>query len=37
MAIELRVPEVGESITDVEIGDWLKSAGDEVKKDEPVG
>jgi 2-oxoglutarate dehydrogenase E2 component (dihydrolipoamide succinyltransferase) len=36
MSIELRVPEVGESITEVEIGDWLKSAGDEVTKDEPV-
>src|SRR5215467_8845318 len=36
MSIELRVPEVGESITEVEIGDWLKSAGDEVKKNEPV-
>src|SRR5215469_7098470 len=36
MPIELRVPEVGESITEVEIGDWLKAAGDEVKKDDPV-
>lgn len=36
MAIELKVPEVGESITEVEIGDWLKSAGEEVRKDEPV-
>jgi 2-oxoglutarate dehydrogenase E2 component (dihydrolipoamide succinyltransferase) len=36
MPIELRVPEVGESITEVEIGDWLKSVGDNVRKDEPV-
>ncbi|HZR20407.1 MAG TPA: 2-oxoglutarate dehydrogenase complex dihydrolipoyllysine-residue succinyltransferase [Verrucomicrobiae bacterium] len=36
MAIELKVPEVGESITEVEIGGWLKSAGEAVRKDEPV-
>jgi 2-oxoglutarate dehydrogenase E2 component (dihydrolipoamide succinyltransferase) len=36
MAIELKVPEVGESITEVEIGGWLKSAGELVRKDEPV-
>jgi 2-oxoglutarate dehydrogenase E2 component (dihydrolipoamide succinyltransferase) len=36
MAIELKVPEVGESITEVEIGEWLKSAGQPVRKDEPV-
>jgi 2-oxoglutarate dehydrogenase E2 component (dihydrolipoamide succinyltransferase) len=36
MAIELKVPEVGESITEVEIGAWLKSAGQTVRKDEPV-
>jgi 2-oxoglutarate dehydrogenase E2 component (dihydrolipoamide succinyltransferase) len=36
MAIELKVPEVGESITEVEIGAWLKSAGESVRKDEPV-
>src|SRR5437867_2356153 len=36
MATELRVPEVGESITEVEIGDWLKRKGDTVQKDEPV-
>ena len=34
MAIELKVPEVGESITEVEIGDWLKTKGDHVEKDE---
>jgi 2-oxoglutarate dehydrogenase E2 component (dihydrolipoamide succinyltransferase) len=36
MPIELRIPEVGESVTEVEIGDWLKNAGDPVRKDEPV-
>src|SRR2546426_10831270 len=36
MAIELKVPAVGESITEVEIGDWLRAKGDTVKKDEPV-
>ena len=30
MAVELRVPEVGESITEVEIGDWLKGEGERV-------
>jgi 2-oxoglutarate dehydrogenase E2 component (dihydrolipoamide succinyltransferase) len=36
MPIELRVPAVGESITEVEIGGWLKKKGDPVAKDEPV-
>jgi len=36
MAIELKIPEVGESITEVEIGEWLKGKGDSVAKDEPV-
>src|SRR6266404_5961386 len=36
MAIELKIPEVGESITEVEIGGWLKNKGDAVQKDEPV-
>jgi 2-oxoglutarate dehydrogenase E2 component (dihydrolipoamide succinyltransferase) len=36
MAIELKVPEIGESITEVEIGDWLKQQGEAVKKDDPV-
>ena len=36
MQIELKVPSVGESITEVEIGDWLKGEGDTVSKDENV-
>jgi 2-oxoglutarate dehydrogenase E2 component (dihydrolipoamide succinyltransferase) len=36
MAVELKVPEVGESITEVEIGEWLKSKGDHVARDETV-
>jgi len=36
MAIELKIPEVGESIAEVEIGGWLKRQGEQVKKDEPV-
>ena len=34
MPVELKVPSVGESITEVQIGEWLKSVGDHVKKDE---
>jgi len=36
MSIELKVPTVGESITEVEIGTWLKKPGDRVEKDEPI-
>jgi len=36
MQIELKVPSVGESITEVEIGEWLKSEGEPVSKDENV-
>ncbi len=36
MPTELIVPEVGESITEVEIGQWLKAEGDPVAKDEPL-
>ena len=36
MAIELVVPAVGESITEVEIGSWLKASGDYVEKDEAI-
>jgi 2-oxoglutarate dehydrogenase E2 component (dihydrolipoamide succinyltransferase) len=34
MSIELKVPPVGESITEVQIGDWLKPEGSAVAKDE---
>src|SRR5580765_3335997 len=36
MTLELKVPVVGESITEVEIGGWLKKQGEVVQKDEPV-
>src|SRR5207237_489062 len=36
MAVELVVPSVGESISEVEIGDWLKNPGESVDQDEPV-
>jgi 2-oxoglutarate dehydrogenase E2 component (dihydrolipoamide succinyltransferase) len=36
MSIELKVPTVGESITEVQIGQWLKQPGDSVAADEPV-
>jgi 2-oxoglutarate dehydrogenase E2 component (dihydrolipoamide succinyltransferase) len=36
MPVDLIVPEVGESITEVEIGQWLKQEGDAVAKDEPL-
>ncbi len=36
MSIELTVPTVGESINEVFIGEWLKSVGDVVTKDEPL-
>ena len=34
MTVEIKVPEVGESITEVEIGVWLKQEGDWVDVDE---
>jgi 2-oxoglutarate dehydrogenase E2 component (dihydrolipoamide succinyltransferase) len=36
MPFELKVPEVGESITEVQIGKWHKGEGQHVEKDEPV-
>ncbi len=36
MAIDLTIPGVGESITEVQIAEWLKKEGDEVQKDENV-
>jgi 2-oxoglutarate dehydrogenase E2 component (dihydrolipoamide succinyltransferase) len=34
MPLELKVPPVGESITEVQIGAWLKRVGEPVRKDE---
>jgi 2-oxoglutarate dehydrogenase E2 component (dihydrolipoamide succinyltransferase) len=34
MPIEIKIPAVGESITEVQINEWLKSEGDSVKQDE---
>jgi 2-oxoglutarate dehydrogenase E2 component (dihydrolipoamide succinyltransferase) len=34
MSIELKVPAVGESITEVQIGEWFKAEGDHAEKDE---
>jgi 2-oxoglutarate dehydrogenase E2 component (dihydrolipoamide succinyltransferase) len=36
MPIEVKVPEVGESISEVEIGEWLKKEGDFVERDDEV-
>jgi 2-oxoglutarate dehydrogenase E2 component (dihydrolipoamide succinyltransferase) len=36
MSIELKVPEVGESITEVMIGTWKKQEGDGVAIDDPI-
>ena len=34
--IEVRVPEGGESVTEADIGEWLKKEGDAVAVDEPI-
>jgi 2-oxoglutarate dehydrogenase E2 component (dihydrolipoamide succinyltransferase) len=36
MATEIRVPTLGESVTEATIGKWFKKPGDAVKADEPV-
>jgi 2-oxoglutarate dehydrogenase E2 component (dihydrolipoamide succinyltransferase) len=36
MSLDLTIPALGESVTEVEIGTWLKKPGDTVKKDEPL-
>ncbi len=36
MSIEIRVPALGESITEATVGKWFKKAGDPVKADEPL-
>jgi 2-oxoglutarate dehydrogenase E2 component (dihydrolipoamide succinyltransferase) len=36
MAIEIRVPALGESITEATVGKWFKKAGESVQADEPL-
>jgi 2-oxoglutarate dehydrogenase E2 component (dihydrolipoamide succinyltransferase) len=36
MPVELKVPSVGESVTEVQIGQWRKREGDRVERDESV-
>ena len=36
MAIEIRVPTLGESITEATVGKWFKKAGEPVQADEPL-
>jgi 2-oxoglutarate dehydrogenase E2 component (dihydrolipoamide succinyltransferase) len=36
MAVELRVPQLGESISEAVVGKWHKRVGEAVKADEPV-
>ena len=36
MATEIRVPALGESITEATVGKWFKQPGDAIKVDEPL-
>lgn len=36
MAIDIKVPNLGESVTEATVASWLKKAGDAVEADEPV-
>jgi 2-oxoglutarate dehydrogenase E2 component (dihydrolipoamide succinyltransferase) len=36
MAVELKVPSLGESVTQAQVGQWLKQEGDAVALDEPI-
>lgn len=36
MAEEIKVPSLGESITEATIGTWMKQVGDAVHEDEPI-
>ena len=36
MAVDIKIPSPGESITEVEIGNWMKADGDFVQMDEPL-
>ncbi|WAT17982.1 2-oxoglutarate dehydrogenase complex dihydrolipoyllysine-residue succinyltransferase [Aurantiacibacter sp. MUD11] len=36
MATEVKVPTLGESVTEATVGEWLKNVGDAVEADEPI-
>ncbi|MBW2277042.1 MAG: 2-oxoglutarate dehydrogenase complex dihydrolipoyllysine-residue succinyltransferase [Deltaproteobacteria bacterium] len=36
MTVQIKIPEIGESITEVQVGVWLKQVGDSVEVDEPL-
>ncbi|MDH3285665.1 MAG: 2-oxoglutarate dehydrogenase complex dihydrolipoyllysine-residue succinyltransferase [Acidobacteriota bacterium] len=36
MSVDLKVPSMGESVMEVEVGDWLKGEGEAALRDEPV-
>ena len=36
MAVEIHVPELGESVTDATVGKWLKGEGEQVSEGEPL-
>src|SRR3954454_17063611 len=36
MTVEIRVPALGESVTEATVARWLKQPGDRVERDEPV-
>ena len=36
MAVEFRVPDIGESVSEVELGEWFVSPGDTVQVDDPL-
>ncbi|MBZ0270766.1 E3 binding domain-containing protein, partial [bacterium] len=36
MAVEIKIPSVGESVAEGEIAEWLKAEGDAVEQDEPL-
>ena len=36
MSIEIKVPAMGESVTEATVAKWLKNVGDAVRQDEPL-
>jgi 2-oxoglutarate dehydrogenase E2 component (dihydrolipoamide succinyltransferase) len=36
MSVEIKIPSVGESVSEVELGEWLKQEGDSVQQDETI-